>query len=204
MPSNDPQNDLERAAQQARDKVAAERARKDEEARKKAEAAALKTKQEEEAAQARRKQYLDLGGRFHNDFVVPLLRTFAQAQRVAFEGPTTEPPTPGGVPAHKSVVALQPPNQAKINITVATNLAEPAGLTGVFRSKDSVNVQVQAVTDVGGLKRALGMASLYDKSTSYVLGDFAGNQRLTVETWVRQRVTDLSAKVAEALARQTS
>jgi hypothetical protein len=201
---NNPQNDFERAAQQARDKVAAERLKKEEEARKKAEAAAAKAQQEEEQARARRQQYIDVVGRFHQEFVVPLLRSFAQAQRIPSDGPTTEPSKAGAAPGHKTVVVLMPPSKPNLTVTVSCQLVEPTGLTGVFRSKDSVAVQVQEVLEIPAWKRILGMDHVFNQTTHFVVGDFAGNQRLTVETWVRQKVTELSAKTAEVLARQGS
>jgi hypothetical protein len=202
-PTN-PQNDFERAAQQARDKVAAERLKKEEEARKKAEAAAERARQDEAEAKARRQQYTDLVGRFHQEFVGPLLRSFAQAQRVPSDGPSTESPKPGAAPAHKTVVMLLPANQPKLTVTISCRLLEPAGITGAFRSKDSVAVQVLAVLEIPVWKRVLGMDHVFNQTTHFVVGDFAGNQRLTVETWVRQKVTELSAKTAEVLARQGS
>jgi hypothetical protein len=95
---------------------------------------------------------------------------------------------------------LLPPNQPKLTVTVGCQLPEG----GLFRGKDSISVQLQAVLDIPAWKRVLGMSGVYDKSANFVLADLAGNQRLTVETWLRQRMTEMSAKVAEVLARQGS
>ena len=103
-----PPNEFEKAAQQGRERVAAEKKRQEDEAAKKAAEAAAKAKLELEQEAARKRQFIDLAARFHAELVLPQLEAFARAQNVKFSRPTIDPPKEGTAPQYQSQVEIFP------------------------------------------------------------------------------------------------
>jgi hypothetical protein len=176
-------------------------ARQEDEARKKAEAAAARAKLEQEQDEARQKQFIDLLARFHAQAVLPQLEAFARAQNVRFTKPSLDPPREGQVPQFQSQVQMFPARTPELSVSVLTLLGGGGTVTGFFRGKDTVFIQVRAHFKAGVLKSVLGLGQIYDKSAHFVLGDFSPEKRAKVEDWVKQRLVEVSGKCAEAFAR---
>jgi hypothetical protein len=204
--SDDPANQFQRAAEQARRKALDE----ENERRRLEKERQDKLAHERKQTIARNVGFRQRLARFHLDVVHPLLRSFAEVQKLSFTGPVTDVVPKAddecavltNVGANTVVRMLKGKDQA-IELHVGTSVAK-----GLLRG-EKVQVTVSARQDQGGnavqklwSQYVSGAGKLFDKGTDLTLPDFdQQTQNGKLEAWLREQLTALSYVCAQLLAR---